>query len=162
MEVGRNKRCSHMDQSLMCQETGTTSWARDEQVRATATRQEPSPEQAITPPTPTNTLICWTYLAAGTSSPARLQHHRPCAIHPDSTQCTIPTTITNSPSTLLIWSHLPTSTTTMALHSNDLLSTPQEPCPTRITLDLCLVTTLRVGPTSLQPSSHSNCRGLAM
>merc|ERR1719264_602250 len=138
------------------------SWARDEQVPATATRQEPSPEQAITPPTLTSTPTCWTYPAAGTSSPARPQHPRPCAIRHDSTRCTTPTTITSSPSTLLTWSLLPTSTTTMAPHSSVLLSTPQEPCPTRITLDRCPATTPPVGPTSLQPSSHSSSSDLAM
>lgn len=151
-----------MDQSLMCRETGTTNWARDEQVPATATRQEPSPEQAITPPTLTSTLTYWTSLAAGTSSPARPQHPRLCVIHHDSTQCTTPITITSSPSTLHTWSHLPTSTTTMALHSSVLLSTPQEPCPTRITLGRCPATTPPVGPTSLQPSIHSSSSDLAM
>jgi len=156
MEEGRSRRCSPMDQSLMCRETDTTSWVRAEQVQAIAIRQEHSPEPATTPLTLTSTRIYWTYLAAGTSSPVRPQHPPPCAIHPASTPCTTLTTTTSSLSTRPTWCLHHTSTITTALHSSVRQSTPPAPCPTRITLDQCHATTRPAGPTSQQVSSHSS------
>merc|ERR1719295_2311768 len=66
-------------------------------------------------------------------------------------------TLTSSLSTPLTSSPHPTSTTTMALLSSVLLSTPLELCLIHITLARCPATTpTMVGPTSQQPNSHSS------
>ena len=137
-------------------------------------------EQAITPLTLISTLTCWTCQAAGAFTIFSFQEHfvnseysgtssqvqppppQPCATRPASTRCTIPTTITSSPSTPPTLSPLPTYTPTTHPHSNGLLSTPLEPFPIHTTLALCLATTLPEGLTSQQPSSRSSSSGLAM